>query len=597
MHIRSSVLLALMMLLLPFTYAFALAVHSPPDAYIIREDFSPNETQFEPVTGRWTVSGGTYGDNLDSNPDISVITSYPSEVPTSPPEPKITYDDFTVRARVRNQGSTADAYAGLVYGYQDQQNYYEAVVSATGVVQVRSVVNGQTTVLGSLEVPDIERNQWCEIEVHWKNGVTAVKIDGRAVDPVQQSEFTSGLIGLVTHTAVARFDKLVLTVPFGDLEFLETFDNAQPSTTFTPASGQWSVANGSYGSGVQQTSISFAPIHTGSEPFEGETFQYTLRARMLNGYGGPGNLMGLVFDYVESSESPPTYTEVTFSPTGVVKLNRAEGGATHTVATASYNGRQKVPFEVQLENGPQHFAVVVDGVPLFTDVPIADVNPDQSPGGKVGLITHWAPGRFDNVQFFHGFFQPCSFTFDNPPPSQSIVSGSWDTNGGTLNDTSVHSSDIVDLDCPLNALGDHVGTDFIYRAKVMNQFGASGNLVGLLYGYQGRLTAKHEGFYAGDYFEVVFSPTGNVQMNKFIEGVRYPVASGTYNVPRNTFFDVQVIRSGISTTVKVNGSPVIENVPQGDLRGGSIGMITHWARGRFDDVTVTENVVRPESQL
>ncbi len=47
-------------------------------------------------------------------------------------------------------------------------------------------------------------------------------------------------------------------------------------------------------------------------------------------------------------------------------------------------------------------------------------------------------------------------------------------------------------------------------------------------------------------------------MNRFIEGVRTTVRTATHSIPRNTWFDVQVIRSGIRTTVKVNGVTLVD---------------------------------------
>ena len=88
-----------------------------------------------------------------------------------------------------------------------------------------------------------------------------------------------------------------------------------------------------------------------------------------------------------------------------------------------------------------------------------------------------------------------------------------------------------------------------------------------------------------------------MQLNKFIQGVRYPVATRTHNIPRNTWFDVQVIRTGVFTEVKLNGATVLQSLPQGELRGGSVGVITHWSRGRFDNVTVESSVARPPSEL
>src|SRR4030095_10397233 len=122
--------------------------------------------------------------------------------------------------------------------------------------------------------------------------------------PYQQPEFTRGQVGLVTHSAVGRFDKVQLTIPFGDQEFFETFD--PPSVTFTPQSGQWSASNGAYRSGVQQTSVSLAPIHTSLNHSVGDTFEYTFSAQLFNGYTNSGNLVGIVFNYSSSG----TYTEL-----------------------------------------------------------------------------------------------------------------------------------------------------------------------------------------------------------------------------------------------------------------------------------------------
>ena len=334
---------------------------------------------------------------------------------------------------------------------------------------------------------------------------------------------------------------------------------------------------------------SVASIGSGGHPNNGDTFDYTFRAPLLNGYGAAGNLVGIVFNYMDSGQQ---YTEVVFSPTGVVKLNRFENGDVRTIATASYDGRRNVAFEVALENHPNHFAVIVDGVRLFEDVLIFDVNPSQFPEGGVGLITHWAPGRFDNVEFDHDFFHPCRIDF-GAAPLFDVLSGTWTVEGGTLNSTAAGQTDFVDLLCLGHRVGEDAGTNAVYSARLLNQYGASGNLVGLLYNMQRSPTT----LFAGDYFEVVFSPTGVVQMNKFIQGVIYPVRTGTHNVPRNTFFDVQVIRSGIFTTIKVNGATVLENVRQGELRGGHVGAVTHWAKGRFDEVSVSEHVVRPPSEL
>ena len=579
MNFLPSTLLVLISLLLPLANAFAQSDQSPPTAIIVKDDFSPMQSQWEPVSDRWSVANGVYGNEGPGPANITTITSYRGVSPVEPSESFVHFQDFTVSARMRNSGTTNAHLVGLIYGFQDSNNYYELVVSATGLTRLRAVINGIAVDKSATLNEHIPRNQWFDVEVRWNHGKTTAKVNGLgvAVD-VPQTEFPQGQIGLVTHGTVGRFDKVFLGVPFGDQDFLETFDQA-PFVTFAPQSGQWSVVNGTYrNSAVQQTNVTLAPIHSGPFPNQGDTLEYTFRARMLNPYGASGNLIGIVFNY-----QTVQYNEVTFSPTGVVRLNRFENGALHTIAQASYGGARNVALEAAVENGPNHFAVVVNGQRLFENLDIFDVNPNQVPDGGVGLITHWAPGRFDNIEFTQGFFTPCSITFSEPPPAPWFpVSGTWNTDGGTLNNTSVDQTDIADTRCSSSG---------IINARLRNEYGASGNLVGLLYNYQS------SDWLQGEYHEVTFSATGVVQLNKFIQGVLYPVQTGTFSVPRNTWFDVQLIRDSASTMVKVNGATVIAIAFQGELPGGVLGVVSHWSKGHFDNITLSARPGRPPSEL
>jgi hypothetical protein len=592
MRARLSVLLALLFSALP--HAFAQTDQEPPTAVIVAEDFAPMSQSWQPVSGSWSVATGTYANIASGGPHISVITEYRGIRPAEAPSPELRFPEFFVRARVRNQGFNNTQQAGIVYGYQDARNYYEAVVTAQGHLLVRTVMNGIAVDVQpdfGTQTPCV-RNTWCELEVRRTNGVTRVKLDGQEffAPPLvlSQPEFTSGKVGLVTHSAAAQFDKVFIGVPFGDQAFLETFDG-QPSVTFTPQSGQWSVVNGSYrNSAIVHTAVTLAPILTGARVGTGDTFDYTFRARMLNPYANTGNRVGIVFNYEGSR-----YSEVVFTPKGVAMLNLVENGViARTLATANYGGTHHVAFEVELQNTADATSVFVNGSLLFDN--IAEANPDIVPSGGVGLITHWAPGRFDNVQFDHGTFQPCKLTFPTPGPVPSFaaVSGTWDTNGGTLNSTAIGLSDIFNSHCAGNSFGEHAGTNEIYSARLLNEFDNSGNRVGLIYNYQ-----DTESFYAGDYFEVMFSPTGIMQLNKFIEGVRYPVLTLSHNLPRETWFEVQVIRSGISTNIKVNGVTRVLQLPQGELRGGTVGATTRYAKGHFDNLSLQPRVQRPPSQL
>jgi hypothetical protein len=121
-------------------------------------------------------------------------------------------------------------------------------------------------------------------------------------------------------------------------------------------------------------------------------------------------------------------------------------------------------------------------------------------------------------------------------------------------------------------------TNYRYKGRLLNQYGASGNLVGLIFSYDS----------AEDYLEAVFSPTGQAYLNLTIEGTRYRLATGTHTVPRNVAFDVEILRKGTTATVTVNGKPTFQNVQVGQLGGGLLGVVSHWAKGRFDNLSTKE---------
>ena len=137
-----------------------------------------------------------------------------------------------------------------------------------------------------------------------------------------------------------------------------------------------------------------------------------------------------------------------------------------------------------------------------------------------------------------------------------IVSGTWKSNGGTLNSTAVGQSDIVKLtntsDWRGNALATKTRAPIPSTARgSLNEFGASGN--SLVWSTTTRTGGKRA-FYGGDYLEIVFSPTGDCRSTSSSRACVIRSPRCRHNIPRNTWFDVQVIRTVNFTEVKVNGA-------------------------------------------
>ncbi len=537
-----------------------------PTWFYLSDSFGDDpRASWQTVLGTWSVAGGTYNSSAVLSTALTTIYDYPDWW-FSGPVTAVPFGDYRLTASMLNQ-SGGSSTVGLVYGYQDAANYREVIFSASGTASLRLVVNGVATTVASSRYPGSGQNVWFNAVLIVDAGTSTVKVNGvEILTRVATPNLLTGQAGFSTHNALAKFDNFGIETPVDLQPFQESFTGGTPQN-LTPYAGQWSVAGGTYNSGtVQRTSVTLTPLST-QQPYGPEEF--VLRARMLNPYGASGNLVGLVFAFQGDA-----YDEVVFSPTGVARLNHVAGNTITTVATATYGGRRNEWFDVTLYIQNAGISVAVNGQLVFDHV--AGFGHAEGPffQAPLGLVTHWAPGRFDDVMFGYTAALPIVEGFSAGLPAGWSVSGSWNTNQGILDATTVVAT--ASATAPQS-----MQTNYVLRARMLNQYGASGNLVGLMYegsaGSQGK----------GDRYEVVFAPTGQAYLDKYVQGVRSRIATATHSIGPNTWFNVELTRNGLYTTVRVNGVTLFDRVLQAHLPSGSFGFITHWAKARFDNLSLT----------
>lgn len=533
-------------------------------------------------SGSWSVPGGKFVDGLTGPNDIATVESYGVanfDWPTM-------FNDYgiDVYARVQNAG---DSSVGVVYNFQDLANYHEASFSATGVATLRSVIDGvtQTDATGRFLAPGI--GKWFHISVFHADGVTRLKVDGRFVLMDLQRGLPQGDAGVVSHNTSAQFDDFHVR----DFSLVEPYTedfNDSLANHWGPLFGSWSVLRTgptttdlSYVStAVNETSISLSAIpqmwdfSSTMDPFPQPV---TFKARMMNPYGGSGNLIGIT--WLDLS-SPQSYVEVVFSPRGQARINAVANGVRTGLAEAPYQGGgQNKWFEVEVafdsDLDGEGGRVKVNGVTVFDPLPRSDLR-----SAWLGFVTHWAPGRFDDVRAAWAVFGGMAATMDDGqlPHELDFFPSGWNVQGGTLNNSAVGSNETG----PLSVFHDFADIEF--RARIVNHYANAGNLVGLAYAYRA----------PDDYFEVVFSPTGVAKLNRVLKGVTTIVATASYSGGgQHRSFGVQLIQRQLRTTVKVNGVTVFNEVPQPDAGGARLGLVAHWAKANFDDIFVTELPAAP----
>ena len=336
--------------------------------------------------------------------------------------------------------------------------------------------------------------------------------------PSRSLSSPAAIVGLVTHSAVGRFDKVFLGVPIGDQSFLETVRRASVRHVHAAVgtmvrrerrlSEQRNSADEHHAGAVRHG-------HRSSE--HGHTLSFTFRARLLNPYANSGNLVGIVFNYAgeapairRSSSRPRALQGSIWSRTASSTRSRRQtmaGAAMSRSRSRSRTHRTVV-------------SVLVNGVRLFENV--AAANPNMFPEGGVGLITHWAPGRFDNVQFDHGALP--SLHVNVRRSAVAILDRERlmeherrhvEQHRGRTKATSSSSTAHV---------AERYRRGRRHRRRSTARDCSTNSARRAIWLGWSTTTRIRSASTPGDYFEIVFSPTGIMQLNKFIQGVRYPVA-------------------------------------------------------------------------
>jgi hypothetical protein len=124
-----------------------------------------------------------------------------------------TFGDFTFKTRIKCVSGVVEQMAGIVFRYQDEQNYYYVRASAKGnTFRFFKVVSGQRSApIGpELEIP---ANVWHELAVECKGNQINCYFDGKQPIPVMtDNSFTSGKVGFWTKSdSVSHFTDAQIT--------------------------------------------------------------------------------------------------------------------------------------------------------------------------------------------------------------------------------------------------------------------------------------------------------------------------------------------------------------------------------------------------
>ncbi len=132
--------------------------------------------------------------------------------------------DCISQVRIKSDGGAAAISGGIVFAYQDERNFYAAVLDfTTREAVLYKVENGRAVVLKKRDRDDparagvaIEAGKWHLLQAERQTTRVLVRVDGqeRALLDSRDRTFTGGKVGVMTSgSAVTKFDDLTAEEP------------------------------------------------------------------------------------------------------------------------------------------------------------------------------------------------------------------------------------------------------------------------------------------------------------------------------------------------------------------------------------------------
>lgn len=145
-------------------------------AVILKDAFSNDRNQWNPMTGRWTLSEGAYIQNSGQMPALSMVTFDGSA-------------DYTITLRAMKTAGSEGFLVG--FGAIDTANYYWWNLGGWGNTEhrIEKTANGSRTGLGRPVPGSIETGRWYDIKIQVTGRRIQCYLDGKLIHDITDNGF------------------------------------------------------------------------------------------------------------------------------------------------------------------------------------------------------------------------------------------------------------------------------------------------------------------------------------------------------------------------------------------------------------------------
>lgn len=285
----------------------------------------------------------------------------------------------------------ADRWFGLFVRQTDASNYYYITARSGGGVQLKRMLGGTFTTLGSASLP-VALNRTHRLRVEAVDDHIRVFVNERPVIRVRDSALTRGQPGLMMYKTRADYDNVVITTNPAYIAFADNFE--VPRYPWQQVAGQWARVNvnGSWVSrqsdvtgGARAVILGGGSGANSPGTFGDQIVQADLRVTQ---FSGADRWVGLLARYIDDTN----YHYVTLRNSGTVSIRRLVNGNIQTLASTSHAVTTNVTYRVRFESVGTQLRAYVNDVLL-----LEATDPTLLPRiTSAGVGMYKAAAHFDN---------------------------------------------------------------------------------------------------------------------------------------------------------------------------------------------------------
>jgi hypothetical protein len=297
---------------------FGTSVAIEGDVIVVGCYFSPQTTVFERRNGVWTRASV-----LDDTGGLDIAAA--SIYPTADWDRQSIQADVTPRSYAALPG---DRWFGLMVRYIDANNYYYITVRNSNTIQLKRIVNGVVTTLGSAPLAfALNRTYALRLESHGEQLRTFV--EGRLVLSARDSALTRGRPGITMYRTRADYDNVILNPDPSVILKDERFDT--PTMVM-----DWDWVNYFYQWVKLPDATVFTQPTTGGGAYAFSYYSNStdqiIRARLrATQFNGADRWIGLIGRYVDAQN----YYYLTLRNSNQIALKKLTNGVITTLDTAA----------------------------------------------------------------------------------------------------------------------------------------------------------------------------------------------------------------------------------------------------------------------